>query len=63
MHIGSLFFHERLRVHTWRGDVVMSIYTRSLETLVLSAAFVCLFDLGLTSLSTIFQSYRDGVWM
>ena len=26
-------------------------------------AFVCLFDLGLTSLSTIFQSYRDGVWM
>ena len=23
----------------------------------------CLFDLGLTSLSTIFQSYRDGVWM
>ena len=25
--------------------------------------FVCLFDLGLTSLSTIFQSYRDGVWM
>ena len=21
------------------------------------------FDLGLTSLSTIFQSYRDGVWM
>ena len=25
--------------------------------------FVCLFDLGLTSLSTIFQSYRDGVWI
>ena len=25
--------------------------------------FVCLFDLGLTSLSTIFQSYCDGVWM
>ena len=25
--------------------------------------FVCLFDLDLTSLSTIFQSYRDGVWM
>ena len=25
--------------------------------------FVCLFDLGLMSLSTIFQSYRDGVWM
>ena len=25
--------------------------------------FVCLFDLGLTSLSTIFQSYRDGVWL
>ena len=25
--------------------------------------FVSLFDLGLTSLSTIFQSYRDGVWM
>ena len=24
---------------------------------------ICLFDLGLTSLSTIFQSYRDGVWM
>ena len=24
---------------------------------------VCLFDLGLTSLSTIFQSYCDGVWM
>ena len=24
---------------------------------------VCLFDLGLTSLSTIFQSYRDSVWM
>ena len=24
---------------------------------------VNLFDLGLTSLSTIFQSYRDGVWM
>ena len=24
---------------------------------------VCLFDLGLRSLSTIFQSYRDGVWM
>ena len=24
---------------------------------------VDLFDLGLTSLSTIFQSYRDGVWM
>ena len=23
----------------------------------------CLFDLGLTSLLTIFQSYRDGVWM
>ena len=23
----------------------------------------CLFDLGLTSLSTIFQSYCDGVWM
>ena len=23
----------------------------------------CLFDLGLTSLSTIFQSYRDGLWM
>ena len=23
----------------------------------------CLFDLGLTSLSTIFQSYRSGVWM
>ena len=22
-----------------------------------------LFDLGLTSLSTIFQSYRDGVWL
>ena len=26
-------------------------------------ALLCLFDLGLTSLSTIFQSYRDGVWM
>ena len=25
--------------------------------------FFCLIDLGLTSLSTIFQSYRDGVWM
>ena len=25
--------------------------------------FVCLFDLGLTSFSTIFQSYRDSVWM
>ena len=25
--------------------------------------FVCFFYLGLTSLSTIFQSYRDGVWM
>ena len=24
---------------------------------------ICLFDLGLTSLSTIFQSYCDGVWM
>ena len=24
---------------------------------------VCLFDLGLTSLSTIFQSYRDGIWL
>ena len=24
---------------------------------------VCLFDLGLTSLSTIFQSYRNGVWL
>ena len=24
---------------------------------------VCLFDLGLTSLSTIFQSYCNGVWM
>ena len=23
----------------------------------------CLFDLGLTSLSTIFQSYRDSIWM
>ena len=28
-----------------------------------SILFVCLFDLGLTSLSTIFQSYRDSVWM
>ena len=26
-------------------------------------ARIVLFDLGLTSLSTIFQSYRDGVWM
>ena len=25
--------------------------------------FVCLFYSGFTSLSTIFQSYRDGVWM
>ena len=28
-----------------------------------SSLFVCLFVLGLTSLSTIFQSYRDGVCM
>ena len=31
-------------------------------TLAKQKSFV-LFDLGLTSLSTIFQSYRDGVWM
>ena len=34
----------------------------SLHETVLLVMF-CLFDLGLTSLSTIFQSYRDGVWM
>ena len=34
-----------------------------IRELEVSKFLVCLFDLGLTSLSAIFQSYRDGVWM
>ena len=39
---------------------ILKFFKRHLPT---NLKFVCLFDLGLTSLSTIFQSYRDGVWM
>ena len=49
---------RKLGVEEWIVRVVQGMYANAR-----SRVCVCLFDLGLTSLSTIFQSYRDGVWM
>ena len=48
--------------NTTGGWVCLNKILKINPTLV-QICFVCLFDLGLTSLSTIFQSYRDSVWM
>ena len=60
------------RVYSWSSTAMMKdLNWRLLEqsridshlVMMYKILFVCLFDLGLTSLSTIFQSYRDGVWI
>ena len=43
--------------------LMSSVATDVMTCLRYCLQLLCLFDLGLTSLSTIFQSYRDGVWM
>ena len=46
-----------------KQDCVLASTLFSMMFSAMLTDFVCLFDLGLTSLSTIFQSYRDVVWM
>ena len=55
-------------LHYFHGYLVWSdglkwLTLKALSKIVAEDTVKCFFDLGLTSLSTIFQSYRDGVWV
>ena len=58
--VNNVHFHQQMKVYL---IVYSSIKVYMLEIAAQHVLFVCLFDLGLMSLSTIFQSYSDDVWI